>query len=277
VRELPKEMVVPDAMVAGLAGADEPPAVAKDAATVILSRDGTGGPEVFVLRRVLGMAFAAGMTVFPGGGVDPRDADTSVAWTGPDPEWWARRFGCPPALARALVCAAVRETFEESGVLLAGPDPDTVVADTSEFAAARQALVARELSLAEFLTANGLRLRADLLRPWSNWQTPTRERRRYDARFFLAELPAGQRADGVTTEADDSGWRRPADVLDDWRSGRAGLMPPTWMTLAEVAEYGSVADAMRAEREIERITPTLVRDDGTFRVVLPGDPRYQEV
>ncbi|HEX5402792.1 MAG TPA: NUDIX hydrolase, partial [Pseudonocardiaceae bacterium] len=104
---------------------DQPPAVPRHAATVILARDGAAGIEVFLLRRVMGMAFAGGMTVFPGGGVDQRDADASVAWTGPPADWWAERFGCEPGLARALVCAAVRETFEESGVLLAGPDPAT--------------------------------------------------------------------------------------------------------------------------------------------------------
>ena len=76
------------------------------------------------LRRTGSMAFAAGMHVFPGGSVDPRDGDASPAWAGPAPDEWARRLGCDEPLARALVCAAVRETFEESGVLLAGPSTD---------------------------------------------------------------------------------------------------------------------------------------------------------
>ncbi|HVV20706.1 MAG TPA: NUDIX hydrolase [Pseudonocardiaceae bacterium] len=251
-----------------------PPAVPRHAATVILGRDGSRGLEVFLLRRVVGMAFAGGMTVFPGGGVDQRDADVSVAWTGPPAQWWAERFACAVDLARALVCAAVRETFEESGVLLAGPDPDSVVADTAAYADARRALVDRELSLAEFLARNGLVLRADLLRPWANWVTPAEEPRRYDARFFLAELPAGQRADGVTSEADHAGWRRPADALDDWRAGRRGLLPPTWVTLSDMAEYDSVAAAMAADRTIDKVTPKVVRDGNVIRVVLPGDPRY---
>src|SRR2546423_14928145 len=98
------------------------------------------------------MAFAGGMTVFPGGGVDARDAEEAVAWAGPSPAWWAQRFGCTSALARSLVAAVVRETFEESGVLLAGRDADSVVADTSRYADARQALEARELSLARVPT-----------------------------------------------------------------------------------------------------------------------------
>jgi 8-oxo-dGTP pyrophosphatase MutT (NUDIX family) len=273
VRELPEELVLPEAM-APLAPSDRPPVVPRHAATVVLTRDGADGIEVFLLRRVTAMAFAGGMTVFPGGGVDQRDADASVAWTGPSPDWWAERFGCDPGLAVALVCAAVRETFEESGVLLAGPDPATVVADTSAFAEARQGLVNRDLSLAEFLTANGLVLRADLLRPWSNWLTPEEEPRRYDTRFFLAELPAGQRADGFTTEADHAAWQRPADAIEDWRAGRCGLLPPTWVTLADMAELGTVAAAMAATRSIEKVMPKVLREGGVLRVVLPGDPRY---
>ena len=273
MRELPKEMVLPEDMAQAIAPGG-PPVVPKEAASVILIRDGVAGPEVFLLRRVRQMAFAGGMTVFPGGGVDRRDADTTVAWSGPSPRWWADQFGCDVALARALVCAAVRETFEESGVLLAGDDPGGVVADTTAYAGARDALVNRELSLAEFLAAHDLVLRAELLRPWANWLTPEAELRRYDTRFFLAELPAGQRADGVTTEADHAGWRRPADALDDWRAGRRGLLPPTWVTLSDLAEYDSVAAAMAATRPIDKVMPKVVRDGGVLRVVLPGDPRY---
>ena len=273
MRELPKELVLPEDMAPVIAPGQQP-VVPKEAASVILVRDSAAGPEVFLLRRVRGMAFAGGMTVFPGGGVDPRDADVTVAWTGPVPEWWAAVFGCDVGLARALVCAAVRETFEESGVLLAGADPYSVVADTSAFADARQALVDRELSLAGLLAAHDLVLRADLLRPWANWLTPREERRRYDTRFFLAELPAGQRADGVTSEADHAGWQRPADALDDWRAGRRGLLPPTWMTLSDLADYDSVSAAMAADRRIDKVMPKVLREDGVLRVILPGHPRY---
>ena len=105
------------------AAGERTPAEPRDAATVVLMRPGTTatGPEVYLLRRQASMAFAAGMCVFPGGGVDPRDFDHAVAWAGPAPAEWAERLGTDEATARALVCAAVRETFEESGVLLAGP------------------------------------------------------------------------------------------------------------------------------------------------------------
>ncbi|MDV6011337.1 NUDIX hydrolase [Haloechinothrix sp. LS1_15] len=242
----------------------------RPAATVILLRDGAGGPEVFLQHRVAQMDFAAGMTVFPGGGVDRRDADASIAWQGPPPEEWAAHFDCDPALARALACAAVRETFEESGVLLAGEASGAVVGDTGRFREARRALVSRQLSLAEFLTGTGLVLRADLLRPWAHWLTPRGESRRYDTRFFLAALPEGQCADGETTEAVGSGWQQPADALADARAGRTTVLPPTWVALAELAELGSVADALAAERSIRRITPRLIRDDRGLRVDIDG-------
>src|ERR687896_614328 len=102
----------------------------RQAATVLLLRDAAEGLEVYVLRRTRGMPFAGGMTAYPGGGVDARDGDVETAWAGPSPARWAHAFGCDERLARELVCAAVRETFEEAGVLLAG-DEQGVVPDVS--------------------------------------------------------------------------------------------------------------------------------------------------
>lgn len=274
MRELPRDVILPEGFVPP--EIPDPPVTPKDAATVMLVRDveGTAGLEVFLQRRVMGMAFAGGMTVFPGGGVDRRDADTSLSWHGPPAEWWAARFSCEVGLARSLVCAAVRETFEESGVLLAGPSADAVVSDVRPYAQARTRLVNRELSLAGFLAEAGLVLRADLLRPWSNWVTPREEKRRFDARFFLARVPRGQRPDGETSEASDTRWGRPAQTLDEWKAGRVGLLPPTWTTLAELEDCASVADAMSRERMIEKLMPRVVRDGDVLRLVLPGDADY---
>lgn len=268
--ELPTHFTLPEGTVP-----PERPATPKDAATVMLLRDGSDSIEVFLLRRVTGMAFAGGMTVFPGGGVDQRDAEASIAWVGPSADEWARRFDCSPRVARALVCAAVRETFEESGVLLAGTDEAGVVGDTAQYADARESLVQREISLAEFLDKAGLVLRADLLRPWANWLTPEVEARRYDTRFFVAKLPTGQRADGVTSEADHVTWRSPADALADWRAGQCRLLPPTWTTLAELTEFDTVAEAMAARRSISKLMPKVVPDGDKLRVVLPGAPEYE--
>lgn len=251
---------------------DGPPAemvATRDAATVVLLRESGSGPQVFLQRRVTQMPFAGGMTVFPGGGVDTRDTETAISWAGEPREWWAERFGCAPELAGALVCAAVRETFEESGVLLAGESADTVVADPGRFAEARAALVRRELSFAGFLAERQLVLRADLLRPWAHWITPEGEPRRYDTRFFVAALPEGQRADGDTSEADHAEWRAPQEALADQERGYSLLLPPTWVTLSELAEYSSVPEILAAERQIEPITPRLIKDHDEASVELP--------
>ncbi|TQF73310.1 NUDIX hydrolase [Rhodococcus spelaei] len=250
---------------------DVPP---KDASTVILVRDSASGPEVFLLRRVGGMAFAGGMTVFPGGGVDPQDAEADVAWTGPPVSWWAERFGVDEAKAKALVCAAVRETFEECGVLLAGPTAETVVADTTGYADARRRLEARELSFSEFLASENLVLRADLLRPWANWITPVGEHRRYDTRFFVAAAPTGQVADGATSEAEEVAWQTPEQAVADWSQGRTMLLPPTWTQLRSIDQFDSVADVLAAQPEIPAILPTLYEEDGSLRVRFPGQEPY---
>ncbi|OBJ22384.1 NUDIX hydrolase, partial [Mycobacterium colombiense] len=202
---------------------DETPLVARPAATVMLVRDDPGGIAVFLMRRHAQMEFAAGTVVFPGGGVDDRDRNADIAWAGPPPQWWAQRFGIEPDLAEALVCAAARETFEESGVLFAGPvdqavsAPNSIVGDASVYGEARRALAERSLSFADFLRQENLVLRSDLLRPWANWVTPEAERtRRYDTYFFVGALPQGQRADGENTESDLAGWMAPRAAIDEF-------------------------------------------------------------
>ena len=195
------------------------PVEPRHASTVALLRPGAGGSEVYLLRRHAGMAFAGGMYVFPGGGVDPRDDMTEGAaariWAGPTPATWAERLGVEETQAGALVCAAVRETFEESGVLLAGPDETSVVADTTgeDWEADRVALERRELSLTELLVRRGLVLRSDLLGAWSGWLTPEFEPRRYRTWFFVAELPEGQRTRDVSTESDEVTWLGAAEAV----------------------------------------------------------------
>lgn len=272
--DLPREFVLP---VDFLPPMPDKVATPRDAATVILLRDTADGVEVFLQHRVRGMAFAAGMTVFPGGGVDSRDS-APVAWAGPPPSWWGERFGCETGLAQALVCTAVRETFEESGVLLAGPDEHSVVRDAASYRGERAALVAGELSMARFLADAGLVLRADLLRPWAHWLTPPEEPRRYDTRFLLAALPPGQQADGVTSEAEAAGWQNPRDTLADWRAGQRFLLPPTWFTLSELVEHATVAELLTASdsRTIERVMPRVARHNAGLYVVMPGDPGYED-
>ncbi|MGW0810533.1 NUDIX hydrolase [Nonomuraea sp. NPDC002799] len=242
------------------------PVPARDAATVVVLRE---GPEVYLLRRKSTMAFAAGAYVFPGGSVDARDTDQAVAWAGPSPSEWGRTFKASERLARGLVCAAVRETFEESGVLLAGPGPESVVADTTgdDWEADRLALIDRSLAFADFLARRGLVLRSDLLKPWAHWITPELERRRFDTRFFAAVLPEGQRTRDVGGEADHVDWKRPADALELARKGEIFLMPPTYQTLTELAACGSLSEVLATRREIVTILPRVVEIEGEMRLV----------
>lgn len=242
---------------------EEAPLVPRPAATVMLVRDTGPGLGVFLMRRHAKMEFAAGTMVFPGGGVDDRDRNADIAWAGPPPEWWARRFGIEPELAEALVCAAARETFEESGVLFAGPAgrgrsaPDSIVADASVYGDARRALADGTLSFADFLRRENLELRSDLLRPWANWVTPEAERtRRYDTYFFVGALPKGQRADGENTESDRAGWTTPEAAIEDFAAGRSFLLPPTWTQLDSLAGR-TVAEVLAVERQIVPVQPHL--------------------
>ncbi|MDP7703068.1 NUDIX hydrolase [Mycobacterium sp. TY815] len=235
------------------------PLPARPAATVMLVRDAPGGLNIFLMRRHSAMEFAPGVIVFPGGGVDDRDRNANIAWAGPPPEWWAQRFGIETDLAIALVCSAARETFEESGVLFAGPadDPDSIVGDASVYRESRHALADRTLSFADFLRREQLVLRSDLLRPWANWVTPEAERtRRYDTYFFVAALPEGQRADGENTESDLSGWALPQEAIADFEAGRNVLLPPTWTQLDSLAGR-TVAEVLAVERQIVPIQPLL--------------------
>jgi 8-oxo-dGTP pyrophosphatase MutT (NUDIX family) len=250
------------------------PAEPRDAATVVLLRDGDDGPEIYLLRRQASMAFAGGMCVFPGGGVDPRDSDHSVAWAGPSARDWATRLATTEELARALVCAAVRETFEESGVLLAGTSDDDVVADTTgdDWERDRQALEAKELSFTAFLDRRGLVLRTDLLGVWSGWCTPTFEPRRFRTWFFVATLPAGQRTRDVSTESSSVTWLAAQAACDVVDAGELGMMPPTYLTCLEIAQHATAYDVMAAApgRVVEMFTPTLVGEGETATLSTPG-------
>ena len=243
------------------------PVDARHASTVVLLRDGDGRPgglEVYLLRRHVDMAFAAGMCVFPGGGVDKRDFDADIGWVGPTPTQWAQRLDTDEAFARALVCAAVRETFEESGVLLAGPTEDTVVEDTTgeDWEADRHRLETREVSFTEFLKRRGLKLRTDLLRFWGSWVTPVFEPRRFNARFFLADLPAGQATRDVSTESDEVVWLPVRDAIRAVDQHEMLMLPPTYCTCLELFDFTDPAQALaEAEgRDVSAVEPQAVVD-----------------
>jgi 8-oxo-dGTP pyrophosphatase MutT (NUDIX family) len=256
------------------------PVDTRDASTVVLMRDGSTGVEVYLLRRHLGMEFAGGFCVFPGGGVDPRDFDKEIGWAGPSVEEWGSLLACEPEAARALVCAAVRETFEESGVLLAGPTLDTVVGDTTgdDWEADRVALEARELSFTDFLAQRGLVLRTDLLRFWGRWVTPVFEPKRYDTRFFAAVLPEGQVTRDVSTESDHVVWMPALEAVAAVDENRIAMLPPTYVTCMEVSELPTSADVLdsAAGRDLTPIEPEMMfEEDGSGYLELP--PRLVEL
>ena len=258
---------------AGEATSAEP----RDAATVVLLRDGAAGPEVYLLRRQASMAFAAGMCVFPGGGVDPRDFDAAVGWAGPAPGEWAARLGCEESLARALVCAAVRETFEESGVLLAGPSPDSVVGDTTgaDWEADRHALESRSLSFTSFLAERGLVLRSDLLGAWSGWLTPVFEPRRFRTWFFVARLPRGQVTRDVSSESASVTWLPAMSATEAVEAEELTMLPPTYLTCLDVAQHATSQEVLAEStgRSVEMFTPQVVSAGEEFVLSMPD--RYQ--
>ncbi|MGN9910842.1 NUDIX hydrolase [Phytohabitans sp. LJ34] len=259
---------LPEALVAQVrrfeAGESGPAPPPRLAATVVLLRPAGGGFEAYVLRRAASMAFASGMYAFPGGGVDPADAGADIGWAGPPPEQWAYRLGRPAGEAQAVVCAAVREVFEESGVLLAeGAGGDDLEAD-------RQALVRRDASLGELLARRGLVLRSDLLGAWARWVTPEFEPRRFDTYFFVAALPEGQLARDVSGEADLTMWVRPADAVARYEAGQIAMLPPTVVMLRELAGYpdsAAVLAAAAARDAATAVTPRAeIAADGTVRL-----------
>ena len=278
-RRLPEPFI---ANARALASGELTPAEPRHASTVVLLRNHPDGMQAYLLRRTMTMAFAAGMYVFPGGSVDPRDESlTDSSWIGPPPAQWAGLLSADELLAKALVCAAVRETFEESGVLLAGPDADSIVGDTTDesWETDRLALIDRSLSFAAMLDRRGLVLRADLLRPWAHWITPEFEPKRFDTRFFVAALPAGQRTRDVGGEADRVAWVRPADALAAAQRGEMGMLPPTAFTLSEIASYDGIDAVLAAgdERDVKPVLPKLViSDDDEARLLLPHDEGYPQ-
>lgn len=260
----------------------------RPAATVMLLRPrggvrdgGADGPvEVLLMRRVRSMGFAPGAYVFPGGGVDARDADGDLPWTGPGPEEWARTLGTDVRMARALVCAAVRETFEETGVLLAGEPgragEEAITLDTTseDWERDRLGLIDRSRSFTEVLTRRGLVLRSEWLRAWSRWITPRAEPRRYDTWFFAAELPPGQASRDVGGEADLTRWTDPAAVHGEWEAGRMPMLPPTVVNCAELADCRTLRGVREARRDIVPIEPVVREVGGQLRVVAPNGVDY---
>lgn len=215
------------------------------AVSVVLLRDGADGPETLLLRRSVRLAFAPGRWVFPGGAVEPSDADPAP-WAGVAPE------------DTHLVVAGVRETFEESGVLLA-------VGDGAASEEERAALEDGTVSLATVLRDRGFALDAGMFAPFAHWVTPVIERKRFDTRFLLAAMPDDQEARAIPGESDRMEWVRPADAL----ARELPMMPPTLAILRELSGEPTVADALARPRDIPRIQPGIRLVDDRIQLLLP--------
>ena len=259
------------------------------AATVMLLRDGDAGVEVFMLRRTLSAAFAGGQFVFPGGKVDGEDhsARLEPVCDGLDDASASERLGLDHG-GLAWLVAAVRECFEEAGVLLARRSDASeavrfgVDLDTAEMAEAREHVHSGERSLAELCSQHDLRLMVDQVGFTSHWITPVGERRRFDTRFLVTVAPPGQEPLHDGGETIESLWVKPEDALARAAAGELQMFPPTVANLRWLRGFGRAKEAVASALTSPRPDPILPRvrvdDAGRFvGVSLPGDVDYEQV
>jgi 8-oxo-dGTP pyrophosphatase MutT (NUDIX family) len=258
-----------------------------DAATVMLVRDEPAGMEVFMLRRNLNSDFVGGAYVFPGGKVDDADRteDLSAVCDGRTDEGASGVLGVERG-GLAYWVAAIRECFEEAGVLLAFPrasDERLVLSLADEMVASRYrtyraAVYGGTLRLVDLCQREGLYLDARRIHYFSHWITPEGAPRRYDTRFFVAAAPPEQvplHDDGETIA---HLWLRPADALDRHHAGELEMILPTIKNLEAISRFEGSVDLLAAAETVERppaMMPRVIKDSDGFRIVLPGDPGYE--
>jgi 8-oxo-dGTP pyrophosphatase MutT (NUDIX family) len=256
----------------------------RDAATVLIVRDGDDGLEVFMLRRNLRSDFVGGAYVFPGGAVDPADREADL-------QRWCRGRSDAEASTRlgvdhgglAFWVAAIRESFEESGYLLAyGPDGelarlhDPAVAE--RFVEHRRAVDRGERSLVSVCEDEGLTLAVDTMWYFGHWITPEGAPRRYDTRFFLAAAPPEQTPVHDDREVIANLWIRPAEALARHAAGELAMLPPTVASLRALEPSATAVDALAAAAEVvdvPTVQPRVIMDEGGVRIVMPGDPEWE--
>jgi len=244
----------------------------RPSSTVVLARDGASGPEIFMVRRHERSSFGSAHA-FPGGVVEKEDAEVHAFCEGLSNAEANTRLGIPDG-GLDYYSSAVRELFEESGVLLA----DFSSLDEN-LAAARDALNDGSLNWAEFVTLNELSLHCGELHYISHWVTPPNEPKRYSTRFFLSTLPDGQNAEHCGGELTESCWATATEILAAERRGDVKLIFPTIKTLESVARHrtlDSLLDWAKScvEWGITSMIPLMIERDGKSEIVLPGDKDY---
>jgi glyoxylase-like metal-dependent hydrolase (beta-lactamase superfamily II)/8-oxo-dGTP pyrophosphatase MutT (NUDIX family) len=264
-----------------------PTLVPRDAATIMLVRDVLKGGEVtmqvLMLRRNSQSAWVGGAHLFPGGAVDPEDSSEAIAevCAGRDDAEASRILGIESG-GRSFFVAAVRECFEEAGILLAltGAEPLSFADPEIEqrFVEHRRRLNADEASLASICDLESLELDLDRVCYFSHWITPEGAPRRYDTRFFVGIVPDAQEALHDDSEVVASTWIEPADALARHRAGELDLMFPTVKNLEAISRFGTAGELMTAAAaaEVPAILPRLTVEGEGVRIVLPGDDGYED-
>ncbi|MGY3564399.1 NUDIX hydrolase [Sinomonas sp. RB5] len=268
--------------------ADRAPRKPRLASSVALVRDAPDGTETWLTYRTGDSPL--GVVAFPGGSVENADQD-SFDWFGPSVGQWAEILGTDDyALARVHVVAAIRELFEETGVLLAGSDESVVVEGTStaDWVRAREALAGQEIGFAELLAKRGLGLRTDLLRSLVHWVTPDFAHRRFDTRYFAATLPVGQTPTLLPSKGVWGQWVSAATIMAEKETSALGdevgepdtrglalpelLVPATEIILAKMAKARGCIAYLNLKRSNHVYQAELVEDAGQLylEVTAPG-------
>jgi 8-oxo-dGTP pyrophosphatase MutT (NUDIX family) len=263
--EIP-EAQLPPGFVDSVGDVPARPATPRPAATTVLLRNGEQGLELLLMRRHRSSGFVPGAWVFPGGRVDPADS-------GPALHERVRGLGPSPVPAGSYWAAALRELFEETGVLLARTRqgdwvPDATSSRTVE--RARRALMDHTATLMDVLDSVDATLDVEHTVHAAHWITPVVEPRRYDTHFFLAALPDGRTAAHDPREMTEAAWLAPADALARFEQGRLPMVFPTVKTLQLLHDYGSVDHALEAFRHLDvpPVLPRLVRTPGGVGIVV---------
>lgn len=260
------------------------PSATRDAATVLALRDTDAGPEVFMVRRDSRMGFLGGAHVFPGGALDTADCESALQsiTTGFEAVGSLSRIHAEEPRARGLLLAAVRELFEESGILLARDaagawvDLDEEGPRAERLKAGRAALTQHEGDFGALVSGEELRIDVSGLRLFAHWITPEREKKRFDTRFFLARAPEHQSARHCDVESSAGEWITPAEALSRYRAREIELVPPTIASLESLAGFASVDSALEAfgNAEIPCIFPKILIGEQIV-ILYPGDADYE--